>query len=169
MVYIMNQKQLFSLFLGFILASSLVLTGCFDQCRRVDCVYGVCESGTCDCAPGYEGDVCSTKISQKFLGSYNFEDHCNGPYLVTIHSFIYDPGTIVIKGLWSRPNDSVLATVDTLLTNWFNIRPQSYTSSDLTIEGSAERHTDGSMWVNYSIWSDMDGNYVDLCWGSLEP
>ncbi len=96
-------------------------------------------------------------------------DHCNGPYLVTIHSFIYDPGTIVIKGLWSRPNDSVFATVDTTLTNWFHIQPQTYTNSDLTIEGSAERHANGSMWVNYSIWSAMDGNYVDLCWGSLEP
>lgn len=34
-----------------------------DKCKDIDCVYGVCNEGVCDCEPGYTGSRCQTEIN----------------------------------------------------------------------------------------------------------
>lgn len=56
------------------------LSGCKqDPCEEVECLNGTCDSGSCICEPGYEGEDCGTLSRDKFLHSiWNNNRSCPG-------------------------------------------------------------------------------------------
>ena len=50
------------------------------QCTKVDCMYGKCKKGVCECDPGYESSECDVASIDKFVGSYLCTQACDtGP------------------------------------------------------------------------------------------
>ena len=50
-----------------------------DLCYEVDCQNGgTCVEGTCDCPDAWEGARCETLAREKFLGTYNITQTCDG-------------------------------------------------------------------------------------------
>ena len=62
------------------------LTSCKpDACKDVNCLNdGICESGDCVCATGFEGPNCATEQRQAFVGIYSATETCN------LGDFTYD-------------------------------------------------------------------------------
>lgn len=49
---------------------SLTLFQCADPCKEVECNYGDCLEGICECDDGYEGEFCDTRKSALFSGQW---------------------------------------------------------------------------------------------------
>ncbi len=66
-----------ALFIGFTL---LVLIG--NSCNNkssdcnVPCYFGSCVNNACNCSNGYEGDSCSVRTVDKFIGDWDAYDSC---------------------------------------------------------------------------------------------
>jgi len=54
-----------------LIIAALIIVGCSDPCRDVDCGLGACDDGTCICPVGYEGTACETLEIEKYFGTYN--------------------------------------------------------------------------------------------------
>lgn len=70
-----------------------------DPCKGVECgTNGVCNSGVCDCADGYEGTACDVEWAAKFIGSYLGNDVCSsGTYNLTKPAVITKKNDTVIS------------------------------------------------------------------------
>ena len=56
----------------------LLFNSCSDKCKEIICYNGgFCLDGTCGCTTGFEGNDCSLEVREKFLGTYNVQDHCS--------------------------------------------------------------------------------------------
>lgn len=76
-----SMKKLNLLFVALVGALTFGLSSCTDACKDVVCENsGTCVEGVCDCAAGYEGDLCADAYSDKFLGTYNGSDDCGYEY-----------------------------------------------------------------------------------------
>ena len=58
---------------------AIILSACTpDACKDVNCLNGgVCETGDCICAIGFEGTNCQTEQRQAFVGNYSVDEACN--------------------------------------------------------------------------------------------
>lgn len=75
------RKLSFLLALSAIVFSTAMMSSCkSNQCKENICIRGECVEGVCDCIPGYEGDDCYTKSSDKFIGVYNVETVCDNQF-----------------------------------------------------------------------------------------
>lgn len=68
--------------------ASMIISSCNteDTCD-VPCVFGTCINNSCNCSFGYEGDSCSVRTVDKYIGSWNGVDSCdtnNWGYTATI-------------------------------------------------------------------------------------
>lgn len=55
----------------------LLFNSCADKCKKIICYNGgFCLDGNCGCTTGFEGNDCSLETRDKFLGTYNVQDHC---------------------------------------------------------------------------------------------
>jgi hypothetical protein len=65
----------------FLAFGMFVINACSDPCKDVTCQNGgVCDEGTCNCAPGFEGEECATAMNAKFIGSYNVARTCGSGF-----------------------------------------------------------------------------------------
>jgi hypothetical protein len=49
-----------------------------DACEKVSCLNdGICESGDCVCASGFEGPNCATEQRQAFVGTFSATETCD--------------------------------------------------------------------------------------------
>lgn len=57
--------------LFFLLALNILITPSCDKCKEVDCNYGDCDKGNCNCYAYYEGSFCDIEMREKFYGRYD--------------------------------------------------------------------------------------------------
>lgn len=57
----------------FLLSTVILFTiSCSDPCDDVNCgANGTCVEGTCECDPGYEGELCDIESRAQYLGVYS--------------------------------------------------------------------------------------------------
>ncbi len=70
-----------------VIAFTVVFTACnSDPCKNLICKNnGICRDGRCKCASGFEGPNCSTRMYEKFIGTWDGSFRCNGsePEIIT--------------------------------------------------------------------------------------
>ena len=74
-----------------------------DPCDGIDCQNGgSCSDGSCSCPTGYEGSLCETKASAKFVGTYKLNESCPSgsivDYPTSIGASSTAPNKILITG-----------------------------------------------------------------------
>jgi hypothetical protein len=132
-----------------------------DECKDVTCDNGgVCTAGVCDCATGFEGTNCETKMNAKFVASYNGSDVCSsGPYTytATIAASSTIANGLVINNFGGFGSSfTATATVD-----GSNVTIPSQTVSGLTISGSGTLNSDATnLQLTYTAF---DGTDTDNC------
>jgi len=139
-----------------------------DPCKDVTCLNGgVCNSGTCTCATGYEGTDCSIISRDKFKGTWTVQDNCSmsgtGSYVVTITSgsAITD---VLITNVWGQFTNSTLATVS---GNTISIASQQPDNDGFAVSGSGTISTDGNtITMNYTVTDTGTGD-IDNCSNSV--
>ena len=114
-----------------------------DPCKDVICLNdGVCNSGTCSCAAGYEGTDCSTLSRDKFIGTWNVVGNmagangaASGPdnYTATITASSTDVTKVLIANMWGAFTNATVATID---GNTITIALQQPDNDGFTVEGS---------------------------------
>lgn len=119
-------------------------------CDNVICLNGgTCKDGLCYCPQGFEGDKCSIRWSDRFVGQYQADDECytgaSGYYNVTING---DPGyayklNITNLGI-ACPNRTISAVINPEKTS-FNI-PMQNTCGDYYLSG----------------YGNINGNYLNV-------
>jgi hypothetical protein len=89
-------KMMKNISLTALLSLAMFGTVTFSSCSRDECKDVVCQNGgTCDetdgsctCATGFEGDLCQTRVADKFVGTWTATETCGGvnqpSYQVTI-------------------------------------------------------------------------------------
>jgi hypothetical protein len=70
-----------------------------DKCADVNCNFGTCVEGTCQCDEGYEGDDCSIASNEKFLGDWELP--CDGEIDIPLAG-----------GVQAIPTQTTVITVD---------------------------------------------------------
>lgn len=68
--------------LSFVLSCNNKNTDC-----TIPCYYGACVNNSCNCNVGYEGDSCTIRTADRFIGDWNAFDSCqtkNFNYVATI-------------------------------------------------------------------------------------
>ncbi len=78
-------------FLFFGIALSTMISSCNDPCNDRICKNGgVCRDGECVCATGFEGGLCEFKMYEKFIGTWDGTERCDGNP-VTNKSIVISP------------------------------------------------------------------------------
>jgi hypothetical protein len=147
-----------------------------DKCKDVTCDNGgACVDGTCECADGYEGTTCQTKMTDKFAGSYKYNEPsgtgCGGftdwPVTITASSSVANKviitgfGAFQCSGADIQVEGTVNGTDLTIASN------QSFCSGNIVINsGSGSINgTSTSITINYSYTqggasASCSGTYV---------
>ena len=77
-----------------------------DPCKDITCQNGgVCESGLCTCAAGYEGDKCETESRTKFIGTFNGTETCttgNDAYAITTSTSASGVTKVILTNLYNQ-------------------------------------------------------------------
>lgn len=109
--------------------ATFAFTSCKDECKDVTCQNGgTCTEGVCDCPEGYSGSECETKANAKFVGSWKYNESCDGAsvtdFAVSISEASGSASKIAISGFGgfgcSGSNIIVEATIsgsDITITN----------------------------------------------------
>lgn len=141
-----------------------------DECitNDINCLNGgVCESGLCECAIGYEGDSCQTLMRAKFLGSWGVSDDCSqsgtATYSVTLTASPNAVNQVLISNFWDAFTNSVVATVD---STTITIAEQEPDGDDFFVNGSGTL-SGTTITITYNI-EDRTGaqTVTDVCTGS---
>jgi hypothetical protein len=89
-------KMMKNISLTALLSLAMLGTVTFSSCSRDECKDVVCQNGgtcnetdgSCTCPTGYEGDLCQTRMADKFVGTWTATETCgttpSTPYQVTI-------------------------------------------------------------------------------------
>lgn len=131
-----------------------------DPCKDVVCVNGTCVDGTCDCDPGYEGDDCSVRSADKYVGSWSAVEVCtsgNYAYVATIAASSTEADKILITNFGGFGSSVVVTgNVD---VNSLTIPGQSF--GNIAISGSGTLSANG-LTLNISYTAN-DGTTSDVC------
>lgn len=136
-----------------------------DPCKDVVCLNdGVCNTGTCDCAPGYEGTDCSTVSRDKFIGNFLVNDQCSSSgtssYNVTIAASSTDVTKALISNVWGTFANTVVATID---GSTMTIALQEPDNDGFTVSGSGTINgATGVITITYTVTDTSTGN-TDSC------
>jgi len=161
----MKNFKLLSLAVAFTFGIAALNSCTEDKCKDVTCSNGgVCMDGTCDCAAGYEGTTCQTKMADKFVGSYKYNETsgtgCGGftdwPVTITASSTVANKviisgfGGFECSGAGIQVEGTVNGTDLTIPSN------QSFCSGNLVINsGSGSINgSSSSITINYSYTQD---------------
>lgn len=139
------KKQLLTL-TTFIL---LGLSACApDACENVICLNnGVCQTGDCECAEGFEGPNCGTEQRQAFVGTYNAEETCNlgnFAYQINITANSETRTEITLHNLGDFDFD-IVGVVNANTVTFTN-----QTANASTINGTGEL-TNGTLTIDYTL------------------
>ena len=125
------------------------LTACApDACEDVNCLNeGVCETGDCVCADGFEGPNCATEQRQAFVGTYSAADECD------LGSFSYN---VSISADSEAKTEITLNNIGdfnfdiTGVVNGTSVTITDQMSNGSTINGTGQL-TDGTLIINYTL------------------
>ena len=130
-----------------------------DPCDTVVCQNdGVClENGTCECPPGFEGDLCETFTREKISGNLDVVSDCTGGSADTDTWSIGASASAfneVLINNFHLPALNIIATITDPSTieikEQFVGGPTSY-----TIFGSGTIEAEGQLSLQYTIISDV--------------
>ncbi|MCS6917901.1 MAG: calcium-binding EGF-like domain-containing protein [Chitinophagales bacterium] len=132
-----------------------------DPCKDVVCLNGgTCEDGTCDCAPGYEGDDCGVRSADKYVGTWSAVEVCtsgNYAYVATIGASSTEANKILITNFGGfGASVVVVGTVD---VNSLTIPGQAF--GNVSVSGNGTLSADG-LTINISYTAN-DGTTSDVC------
>jgi len=140
-----------------------------DACKDVVCKNGgTCADGSCKCPTGYEGASCETKMTAKFVGTFNATDQCpignrtgnQLKYGVTSFADNLDPLKVSFVGIANTPSSNILtATVDDQNKNQLNILDQVIAGK--TYSGTVTYVASGQLNLVFQI--KEDGDAVEAC------
>jgi hypothetical protein len=137
-----------------------------DQCKGVVCENGTCSEGKCICPPGFEGEKCEIKWSQKFKGVWNVTDEGGGKtdsFTVAINPSLTIAGSLVIDKFWIYKADGIIGNMAEVNSFTFkpaqNVRPGYFDlyllqSGDGTIDKSGQ-NIDGTYIINDPKMGDV--------------
>ncbi|MDA9121061.1 hypothetical protein N9J52_03395 [Flavobacteriales bacterium] len=125
------------------------LTSCKpDACKDVNCLNdGICESGDCVCATGFEGPNCATEQRQAFVGIYSATETCNlgdFTYDITITADSETKTEITLKNLGDFDFEI------TGVVNGTSVSFTDQTGNGSTINGSGELNN-GTLTIEYDL------------------
>lgn len=153
--------------------SLITYTSCNkDECKDVVCQNGgTCnaDTGNCECATGYEGDLCETKVSTKFVGTWLATETCgstqHSPYEVYIVADPSNPSKIQITNLGNYNcalPDNPSGTNITFNADIKNGTELSIIDVQCKTEMTAQgAYNNGTITIKYTAKYDLDK--VDVC------
>jgi hypothetical protein len=111
----MNNKFFFGFgFLIFLIFSVVLIESCKDtsvDCT-IPCYYGACVNNACNCNTGFEGDSCTVRTVDRFIGDWDAYDSCqalNYSYTATISASSSVVNQILITNLGQYGTSFVVA------------------------------------------------------------
>ncbi len=146
---------------------AMLLHGCAqkDSCN-IPCFNGACVNNSCNCNTGYEGDSCTIRTTEKFIGEYNAVDSCQSNtygYIVTVAASTAVPNELIITNFGEY--GSTATVVATISGFSFTVPSQSIVSNSITISGSGTIDTVAKkIFVSY-IAEDVLSHITDGCSG----
>lgn len=83
-----------------------------DPCKDIICKNdGVCEEGTCNCLPGFQGEHCEQRWQEKYEGVWAAQDSSDGrftTFTVTIRPSLTLHTAIVMDSFWTYKANNIL-------------------------------------------------------------
>lgn len=152
-------------FIGiFAVVTASFFSACTDPCKDINCDKGTCADGLCLCDAGYEGTLCDTRITNKFVGNFDLSEYCttaNSSYPCSITESSSELMEINIYNLYaSSMTFRAIVNEDGIS---FTIPAQTIGSA--IISGSGSINTSGStITINYTV---AVGTLVDACTATL--
>jgi len=119
-----------------------------DACEKVTCLNeGICESGDCACASGFEGPNCATEQRQAFVGIYSATETCN------LGDFSYDITITANSDTLTEITLNNLGDFDFDITGL--VDGTSVTFTDQTVNGSTVNGdgelSNGTLTIEYTL------------------
>lgn len=111
-------KKIFILFF-FAFLAGIVSFSCSDKCKDISCKNdGTCDDGKCSCAPGFEGNDCSTASRDKFIGTWigTVTSQMEGT-----DSSNVSPDTLIFEAINGSPNKMKFNKISDELTPQGNV------------------------------------------------
>lgn len=138
-----------------------------DPLRTDSCLALSFSEARCICIRGFEGDKCEDRWEDKFVGSYNASEVCNGtgelfPMTLSIGP---DPQTITLAGLNNQSGVATKVVGSLINATVFDIKLQFMAFGSVSGAGLLENGTNVN--VNYQIITTA--NDTLLCSAALTP
>lgn len=137
-----------------------------DPCKDVTCFNeGICLSGVCDCAAGYDGPTCDNEQRLAFVGNYQVQENCNMGsfnYQLTITAPSQTATEVVVHNLGDFDFD-VTATISGSSIALSDTSENGYT---VTGTGTLANET---LSLNYTITTTGQQELICSLSGQLQP
>lgn len=154
--------------------STITLSSCKrDKCKTVSCQNGSScekETGSCNCLPGFEGSMCEVTTREKYIGTWNVDEHGTisgrNNYVVKIEKSLL-PGATPAQVQISNMNNAIASRVNATVTG-DTIRIEEQTIDNVKIVGYGYLKNDtyyglhGSLTMKYRITYLNNGNVNDF-------
>ncbi len=156
-----------------LLLTTFMVTGCADPCKDVVCNSGTCVDGGCICDAGYEGINCDTRMSTKFVATYNVDEVCttgNFTYTLSISESTSEMTKIWIDNLYDVISQTpsittdASATIDVATGTGFTFSGQMLGTAEFAGTGTIDEST-GIVTIVYTL----DGGATDSCTAVCTP
>jgi len=136
-----------------------------DSCN-IPCINGVCVNNSCNCNSGFEGDSCTIRTTDKFIGSWDATDSCetgNYGYTVTIVASSSIPNQLIISNFGRY---GTTATVTASISGFtFMVLSQNVQNNSITLSGSGTIDTTtNTITVSYTA-EEVVSHATDACSG----
>lgn len=133
------------------------------QCRgnqTQECVVNNQNEAVCMCKTGFEGDLCENLWTDKFEGTYNCTEECNGQSILFPVTIEEGPEfkRITVVNFHNQFNDSLMleskVVAELINPTVFEIKNQFMLFG--LVEGSGHLQSEDLIVMNYTITSDTD-------------
>lgn len=156
-----SMKKLNLLFVALVGALTFGLSSCTDACKDVVCENsGTCVEGVCDCATGYEGELCATEMRAKFIGTYNTTigvacDSTGSANITDYPVSISNSSAAVTK---------ILVNIGSVIVADVNEDGNTFTIASQTVDGYTYTGTGSVTGSNLSFTiNEYDPSYPETC------